>query len=139
MKTANLMENPFFNKVNSYIKELWKVYKGSEFVESYIYNRRMYKKNLQDMNPSKLFNYYLQSMETEYNMAMINEVNALLGPYDTKLILYTYDSLLFDFNIKDGKQLILDIKKTMTNDKFPVKIKAGKTMQDMQNMTDKIG
>ena len=54
---------------------------------------------MSDMNPSKLFNYYLQSMETEYNMAMINEVNALLGPYDTKLILYTYDSLLFDFNI----------------------------------------
>ena len=91
-----------------------------------------------DMNPSKLFNYYLQSMETEYNMSMINKINALLGPYETKLVLYTYDSLLFDFAIKDGKQLILDIKETMTDKKFPVKIKAGKTMQDLQNMTDKI-
>ena len=108
-------------------------------METAILKRKLFRNAMSDMNPSKLFNYYLQSMETEYNMAMINEVNALLGPYDTKLILYTYDSLLFDFNIKDGKQLILDIKKTMTNDKFPVKIKAGKTMQDLQNMTDKIG
>jgi hypothetical protein len=69
---------------------------------------------------------------------MINEINALLAPYDTKLILYTYDSLLFDFAVKDGKQLILDIKKTMSSDKFPVKIKAGKTMHDLQNMTNKI-
>ena len=71
-------------------------------------------------------------------MSMINKINALLGPYETKLVLYTYDSLLFDFAIKDGKQLILDIKDTMTDKKFPVKIKAGKTMQDLQNMTDKI-
>ena len=71
-------------------------------------------------------------------MSMINKINALLGPYETKLVLYTYDSLLFDFAIKDGKQLILDIKETMTDKKFPVKIKAGKTMQDLQNMTDKI-
>ena len=71
-------------------------------------------------------------------MAIINDINALLGPYDTKLVLYTYDSLLFDFALKDGKQLILDIKTTMTAGKFPVKIKAGKTLQDLQNMTDKL-
>ena len=69
-------------------------------METAILSRRLYASAMSEMNPNKLFNYYLQSMETEYNMAMINEVNALLGPYDTKLILYTYDSLLFDFNIK---------------------------------------
>ena len=39
-------------------------------------NRKLFKDAMSDMNPSKLFNYYLQSMETEYNMAVINEVNA---------------------------------------------------------------
>ena len=129
---------PFFGKVREFTYKLWKEFQTKGYMETAILNRKLFKEAMSDMNPSKLFNYYLQSMETEYNMATINEVNALLGPYDTKLILYTYDSLLFDFNIKDGKQLILDIKKTMTNDKFPVKIKAGKTMQDMQNMTDKV-
>jgi DNA polymerase I-like protein with 3'-5' exonuclease and polymerase domains len=130
---------PFFGKVRDFTYKLWKEFQSKGYIETAVLKRKLFRNAMSDMNPSKLFNYYLQSMETEYNMAMINEVNALLGPYDTKLILYTYDSLLFDFNLKDGKQLILDIKNTMTNDKFPVKIKAGKTMQDMQNMTSKVG
>ena len=128
----------FFGKVRDFTYKLWKEFQSNGYIETAILKRKLFRSAMSDMNPSKLFNYYLQSMETEYNMAMINEINALLGPYDTKLILYTYDSLLFDFNIKDGKQLILDIQKTMTNAKFPVKVKAGKTMHDLQNMTDKI-
>ena len=128
----------FFGKVKDFTYTLWKKFQSKGYMETAILKRKLFRNAMSDMNPSKLFNYYLQSMETEYNMAMINKVNALLGPYDTKLILYTYDSLLFDFAIKDGKQLILDIKKLMTNGKFPVKLKAGKSMQDLQNMTEKI-
>ena len=130
---------PFFGKVKEFTYKLWKKFQDNGYIETAILKRKLFRNAMSDMNPSKLFNYYLQSMETEYNMAMINEVNALLGPYNTKLILYTYDSLLFDFAIKDGKQLILDIKNTMTNGKFPVKLKAGKTMQGLQNMNDKLG
>jgi len=128
----------FFGKVKDFTYKLWKEFQSKGYMETAILKRKLFRNAMSDMNPSKLFNYYLQSMETEYNMAMINEVNALLGPYDTKLILYTYDSLLFDFNIKDGRDLIIKLKDTMTSDKFPVKIKAGKTMQDMLNMTDKV-
>ena len=39
---------------------------------------------------------------------------------------------------KDGFYKIIKLKNTMTNNKFPVKIKAGKTMHDMQNMTEKV-
>tara|TARA_R110000851_G_scaffold112323_1_gene236401 strand:- start:332 stop:1192 length:861 start_codon:yes stop_codon:yes gene_type:complete len=129
---------PYFGKVREYTYKLWDIFQEQGYIETVILKRKLFKTAMTDMNPSKLFNYYLQSMETEYNMSMINKINALLGPYETKLVLYTYDSLLFDFAIKDGKQLILDIKDTMTDKKFPVKIKAGKTMQDLQNMTDKI-
>jgi DNA polymerase I-like protein with 3'-5' exonuclease and polymerase domains len=129
---------PYFGKVKEYTYKLWKKFQAQGYIETAILKRKLFRNSMSDMNPSKLFNYYLQSMETEYNMSMINKINALLGPYETKLVLYTYDSLLFDFAIKDGKQLILDIKDTMTDNKFPVKIKAGKTMQDLQNMTDKI-
>mgnify|MGYP003645979832 FL=1 len=129
---------PYFGKVREYTYKLWDIFQEQGYIETVLLKRKLFKTAMTDMNPSKLFNYYLQSMETEYNMSMINKINALLGPYETKLVLYTYDSLLFDFAIKDGKQLILDIKETMTDKKFPVKIKAGKTMQDLQNMTDKI-
>ena len=30
--TEEIIENPFFNKVNSYIKELWSEYKSTEFI-----------------------------------------------------------------------------------------------------------
>ena len=128
----------FFGKVRDFTYKLWKEFQSKGYMKTAILKRKLFRNAMSDMNPSKLFNYYLQSMETEYNMAMINEVNALLGPYDTKLILYTYDSLLFDFNIKDGRDLIIKLKDLMTSNKFPVKIKAGKTMQDMQNMTNKV-
>ena len=66
--TDEVSDNPFFSKVNDYIKLLWQDYKTNNFIQSYIYNRKIYRKNLQDMNPNKLFNYMIQLMETENNI-----------------------------------------------------------------------
>ena len=67
-------DNPFFSKVNDYIKLLWQDYKANDFVESYIYNRKVYRKNLKDMNPNKLFNYMIQLMETENNVKLLSDL-----------------------------------------------------------------
>jgi hypothetical protein len=91
-----------------------------------------------DPNAGKLFNYLLQSYETEHNMGVINEVNTLLTGYNSKLILYTYDSFLIDFDITDGKQLITEIKHTISSGNFPVKIKAGVNYHKMQDMTNRV-
>ncbi len=92
-----------------------------------------------DMNANKLFNYYLQAVETEYSIIIINNINELLQAYSTKLILYTYDSLLFDFNISEGKELIVNIKNVMSdNGKYPVKIKSGRTIHNMNSITNKL-
>ena len=90
------------------------------------------------MNPNKLFNYLLQASETENNLHVINEVNGVLHEYNTELVLYTYDSLLFDFDMKDSKDLILKLKTTMSqSNKYPVKIKAGINYHKMQDMTSR--
>ena len=138
--TDEMMENPFFNKVNSHIKELWKVYKGSEFVESYIYNRRMYKKNLQDMNPSKLFNYMVQLLETENNIKILNNLLPEIESYNSKLILFNYDSFLFDFDYKnDGLGYLKKIKKFLECDgKFPTTTTMGDNYHEMENITEKL-
>ena len=60
--------NPFFCRVEEYIKELWNSYKSKDFILSDIYSKRIYRKNLTDMNANKLFNYTIQLMETENNM-----------------------------------------------------------------------
>ena len=138
--TDEIMENPFFNKVNSYIKELWKVYKGSEFVESYIYNRRMYKKNLQDMNPSKLFNYMVQLLETENNIKILNNLLPEIESYNSKLILYNYDSFLFDFDYKnDGLEYLKKVKGLLEcGGKFPTTSTMGDNYHEMQDITEKL-
>ena len=136
--TDEVSDNPFFSKVNDYIKLLWKDFQTNNFVESYIYNRKIYRKNLQDMNPNKLFNYMIQLMETENNIKILNELQPKLQQYDSKLILYNYDAFLFDFNPTDGLDFLNVVKQTIeSGGTYPVKISKGVNYHDMQDITEK--
>jgi len=136
--TDEVSDNPFFSKVNDYINLLWQDYKTNNFVKSYIYNRTIFKKNLQDMNPNKLFNYMIQLMETENNVKILNELQPKLQQYNSKLVLYNYDSFLFDFDTKDGLEFLNMVKETIeSGGKYPVKIGKGVNYHDMQDITEK--
>jgi len=131
-------EIPFFGEVKQYVSSLWKAYKRYGFIKTERFKRPMYAEHLHEMNPNKLFNYQLQAGETEHNLHIINDVNEMIQSYKSKLILYTYDSLLFDYNLDDGKQFLIDIKNTISgNGKFPVKIKAGINYQGMKDVTSR--
>ncbi len=135
--TDEVSDNPFFSKVNDYIKLLWQDYKTNNFVQSYIYNRKIYRKNLHDMNPNKLFNYMIQLMETENNIKILNELHPKLQQYNSKLVLYNYDSFLFDFDTKDGLEFLSEVRQTIESDsKYPVKISRGVNYHDMQDITE---
>ena len=138
--TDEMMENPFFNKVNSHIKELWSVYKGSEFIESYIYNRKIIKNNLYDMNPNKLFNYMVQLLETENNIKILNNLIPKIKNHNSKLILYNYDSFLFDFDYKnDGLEYLKKVKGILEcGGKFPTTSTMGDNYHTMQDITEKL-
>ena len=131
-------DNPFFSKVNDYIKLLWQDYKTNNFVQSYIYNRRIHRKNLQDMNPNKLFNYMIQLMETENNIKILSKLQPKLQQYNSKLTLYNYDAFLFDFDTKDGLEFLDMVKQTIESDgKYPVKISRGVNYHEMDDITEK--
>ena len=133
-----MKENPFFGKVDEYIKDLWNIYKNSDFIESDIYNRKIFRKNLHDMNPNKLFNYMIQLMETENNIKILNELQPKLKKYESKLVLYNYDSFLFDFDTKDGLNFLKMVKETLeSGGKYPVKISRGVNYHEMQDITEK--
>jgi hypothetical protein len=106
--------------------------KAQEYTEK-LYNELTTYKNLfaltrnyhndKDLTPNKLLNYYIQSRETATNSDTINNILVYLkgNKLQTKLVLYTYDSFLFDF--KHGEEEALeDISKIF---KFPFKIKRG--------------
>ena len=128
--------NPFFKKVQKYIDKVWKGYKSNNFIESDIYSKRIYKKNLSDMNKNKVFNYLIQLMETESNMSMLTELIPKLKGYKSKLVLYSYDSFLFDFHMEDGLDFIKMVKDIIEmNDKYPVKVAKGSNYHEMKDIT----
>ena len=133
--------NEYFSKVNDYINILWDEYKSQEFIVSDIYNKKIYKKNLDDMNPNKLFNYMIQLMETENNMKILSDLipNVIEdNRYQSDLILYNYDAFLFDFNIEDGLDYLHKVKNTLEqNGKFPVKVSWGLNYHEMKDITEK--
>ena len=129
---------PFFGKTKRYIADLWRQFRKDGFILTPLFKRSITRDMITDPNAGKLFNYLLQSYETEHNMHVINDINTLLTSYNSKLILYTYDSFLIDFDLMDGKDLIADIKKTISKGNYPVKIKAGVNYHAMQDMTSRI-
>jgi len=131
--------NPFFGAVHDYINKIWDEYKQRDFITSNIYNKKIFRKNLSEMNRNKLFNYMIQLMETENNMKMLSNLIPFLESYKSKLILYSYDSFLFDFNLDDGVDFLKKIKKIIeSNGLFPTKTSKGTNYHEMEDITEKL-
>jgi hypothetical protein len=131
--------NPFFEKVHTYINETWKLYKDQKFIQSDIYSKKIYRKNQADMNRNKIFNYMIQLMETENNMKILTNLIPFMESYKSKLILYSYDSFLFDFNLEDGVDFLKDIKKIIeSNGLFPTKSGKGTNYHEMVDITERL-
>jgi hypothetical protein len=99
-----------------------------------ISGKTIYKSNLKNMNPQKLFNYMLQLLEFEDVHEYLNQIKIILDRSETKLILYTYDSLLFDFNGTDGKELLIEIKRIMESQGKLVTVDMGVNYYDMKSI-----
>jgi len=131
--------NPFFGKVHDYINKIWSQYKQRDFITSNIYSKKIFRKNLSEMSRNKLFNYLIQLMETENNMKMLSNLIPTLESYKSKLILYSYDSFLFDFNLDDGVDFLKKIKKIIeSNGLFPTKTSKGTNYHEMEDITEKL-
>jgi len=117
-----------FTKIDEFIKGLWTEYETNGRVLAPISNKP-FTKALKDMNPQKLMNYIMQSLETSRNILILKEVLRYLQNKKTNIVLYTYDALLFDFDKEDGKETLEQIKEILEEDgKYPVKFKYSKDL-----------
>jgi len=113
----------FFSKTYDYINKKWNEINKNKYVLTDIYNRKLLLNNYIDLNRNKLFNYLIQAYETETNIKKILDIqDYLLGKHGgkvkkTKLVLYGYDSFLFDFAEEDGVEILKHIKKIL-EDKY---------------------
>lgn len=121
----------YFKKVDEYITHRWDFFNQNQYVETPIFKRRITNKHIHDANPNKLFNYLLQAAETEFSIQNINRVNHYLKNKKSKVVLYTYDSILVDVCKDDKKDTLVNIKTIMVDNQFPVKCHIGKNYQDL--------
>ena len=116
----------FFKKVQVYTDDMWARFQNEGFVEcpisKYIYRNDV----LEDMKPQKLLNYVLQNLETATNVRILWEIFKVLRGKNTKLILYTYDSFLFDLDNSE-RELLKEVIKIFKKYKLQVKHSYGDT------------
>ena len=117
-----------FEKIDGFIKNLWTEYETNGRVLAPISNKP-FTKALKDMNPQKLMNYIMQSLETSRNILILKEALRYLKDKKTKLVLYTYDALLFDFHKEDGKETLEKLQEILEEGgKYPIKVKYSKDL-----------
>jgi hypothetical protein len=135
---SEFLSIPFFRQVNDFIYSLWNKWKTKRYIETAILKRRLNADTLKNMTANKLFNYYLQATETEVSVEKLQLVQDLLKTYQSCMILYTYDSVLFDVAMQEAKQLLPAIKSILEQGNFPVKIKYGINYHEMLEMKKQV-
>ena len=116
----------FFKKVQIYTDEIWNQFQNEGFIECPVSKYKFEKDKLENMKPQKLLNYLLQNLETSVNIRIMWDMFKLLKGKKTKLILYTYDSFLFDV-CKEEKEVLKQIRQLFNNWKLKIKISYGDT------------
>lgn len=113
-------ELEFFQKIEKYIKETWSKFNSEGFIECPVSNFVYTKDGLGEMKPQKLFNYILQNLETSTNVLILWDIFRILRGYKTKLVLYTYDSFLFDFDESES-EILEEIREIFKKYKLNIK------------------
>jgi predicted nucleic-acid-binding Zn-ribbon protein len=111
----------FFPKTLDYINKKWNEINTHNCIFTDIYRRKLLYDNYDDLNRNKLFNYLIQAYETETNIKKILLIHDYLLGKKTKLVLYGYDSFLFDFSTIDGVETLKQIKMIL-EDKYDLPI-----------------
>jgi len=115
------MHIEFFLDVYHTVRAMWTTYTNNGFLE--LPNGR--KLTQENTNPQKLFNYYIQCLETVNNVKKLSKLKEYLQNKQSKVLLVVYDSILIDYSVEDGKGTLADIKNILEEGGYRVKAKKG--------------
>jgi hypothetical protein len=122
---------PFFQRIENFKEILWEDFLEDGYIETEL-GRKIRVEHYTDFSKNKLFNYLLQATETEKNLQKVFEINKELEGFKSKLVLYTYDSYLFDMSA-DETDLISKLKILIDGGNFPSKIEVGENYSEMES------
>lgn len=103
---------------------MWNIYQQEKQIK--LANGRTIHYNT-EYSPTKLFNYYIQSLETKSNVEILKSLLDYLETKQSKIVLYTYDSVLIDFSKEDGIETVKEIKNILESTGYTTKMKKGTT------------
>ena len=122
--TPEFMNHTFFRSVQALIDELYETYQTDGVVKSWFYEKLF--RDIKDATPNKVFNYVLQSLETEYNVRKIKSILPHLKDKKSVFMMYLYDAFIFDIH-PDETDLIDVLQSAFETDNMSVKIYTGDT------------
>ena len=118
----------FFTKTQRYIDNLWKDFEKNGEIHAPI-SGKPFTDQLSDMNPQKLMNYTIQSVETARNVLILKEILRYLKDRKSKIALYIYDSIILDYSEEDGEGILEDIEGILNEGgKYPVRMKTSNSL-----------
>jgi hypothetical protein len=120
----DFQDKPFFKQVNDYTNQLWN---NNDGVIGAQFGKRFTKEMIENPTPQKLLNYIVQNTETIFNVVQFSAVANLLKDKKTKIILYTYDSILLDY---DSSENLLDSITSLL--KFNYSTKSGQNYAEIE-------
>ena len=124
-------ELEFFKKAKQFTNIMWEEFNNKGYIKCPISKYKFEKNKLEDINPPKLLNYLLQNLETSNNVLILWRIFKILKNKQTKLVLYNYDSFLFDFH-KSEKYLIEELKEIFKEFGLRIKLSYGTTYSSLQ-------
>jgi hypothetical protein len=110
-----------FAQVDEFVHAMWQQYKDTGYLE--LPNGSVLASGIS--NSQKLFNYYIQCLETVNNVKKLAKLKEALQGKKTKVVLVVYDSMLIDYAAEDGKETLKLIKDILEEDGYLVKAKLG--------------
>lgn len=126
-------ESELSKVINKFKDDLFNKFLNDGCVTSFFLKRKIFfnTKNIDQSN--KLFNYYLQNAETEYNLLKMKSILSVLKPTYSRLILYTYDSFLFEIH-KNDVHILNELKNILQEDGIPVTTQIGSNYGDLTDI-----
>jgi len=112
---------PFFKEVADLIETLEDEYQGTGQIM--LPNGRIFRQS--GFTAQKLFNYYIQCLETVNNVKKLTKLKELFQGKKSKVVLVVYDSILVDYSADDPKGFLTQIKEVLEEDGFIVKGQKG--------------
>ena len=128
---------PFFDQTQVFIDKLWHLFRSDGYIKTPLYGKVIANGQIDAVNPNKLFNYLIQNYEMEIGSVVLEKLrkSSYTSKFKSVPILYTYDSFLFDYALKDGREFVdKTIKLVELDGMFPVKVEYGSNYHDLQKI-----